>query len=1050
MMNKAIILILSFWILAGTYPARGQDTTLVRGVIRSGPNRPLPNVSVSIEGSNLFPVVTDSTGEFEIRSTDRDDWLIINPASGYKPCRVYLNRRRTAEIYLTPLELSSGDDPVFLLSGEVLARDMVPSFSGPDVSRIQQSASLSLDQHLQGITPGMYVVNRSGMPGSGTVNTIRGIGSIHGTNMPLYIVDGIPMISHGLFGSNLEGYEYNGLMGINIYDISKITVYKDAAVGSLFGSKGSNGIILIETLDPSVTRTTIRVDLRTGLSLAPPNQIPQLNAGQHKTLMNEVLFTSGMAEEDIREFYPSLFFTPEDEGYRDYQHNTNWQDYIFQDATFYNLNVQVKGGDEIARYGLSFGYLNSEGILASTGYSGYNLRFVSRLNIFTWLKMDAGVSLNYNTSALKESAVVKETSPILAALAKSPLLNPYQYDIEGNELSALAEVDEIGVSNPLAIIEKYEAGNSNYNFTSHMGVEGTISRYLSLVSKFSFTYDVMREQIFQPNRGMERYYNKEAFNVSKATNNDLTSLFSNTYLRYARSIGNNHRLSSNTGLYLMNNKYQMDWGLTKNAHENDEYRALQDGQNNLREIGGENRLWNWLSLYENINYAFMDRYLVTVSLALDGSSRIGDQADHTLMLGGNPFGVFYSGGVAWRASGEPFLRDLSWLEELKIRFTAGISGNDDIGESNATNYYQSVKYRETVGLYPALLTNDRLTYERETMVNGGLDLAILGNRFRFSADYFVSTTHDMLIYTPVEAYFGYDYLIENGGTMRNRGLELGAFLRLIDGASFKWDMNASLSTTENQVTYVKGDKLVYSVPGAEKVNQTGAPANSFYGLVYSGVFSTQMEADAAGLVNDRGIPFNAGDAIYEDLSGPAGTPDGVINGYDKTVIGNPLPNYYGSVINSFTFKGWTLSASLQVVHGNEVFNYVRYQNEKMTGLENQSQHVLNRWQYDGQETDVPRALWEDPVGNSDFSTRWIEDGSHLRVKFIRLSYATNKEFLAFKNAEFYVSANNIFTRSSYLGYDPEFAYSFSQLYQGIDYGLTPIPRQFIAGITFGL
>jgi hypothetical protein len=210
MMNKAIILILSFWILAGTYPARGQDTTLVRGVIRSGPNRPLPNVSVSIEGSNLFPVVTDSTGEFEIRSTDRDDWLIINPASGYKPCRVYLNRRRTAEIYLTPLELSSGDDPVFLLSGEVLARDMVPSFSGPDVSRIQQSASLSLDQHLQGITPGMYVVNRSGMPGSGTVNTIRGIGSIHGTNMPLYIVDGIPMISHGLFGSNLEGYEYNG------------------------------------------------------------------------------------------------------------------------------------------------------------------------------------------------------------------------------------------------------------------------------------------------------------------------------------------------------------------------------------------------------------------------------------------------------------------------------------------------------------------------------------------------------------------------------------------------------------------------------------------------------------------------------------------------------------------------------------------------------------------------------------------------------------------------------------------------------------------------
>lgn len=1037
-------------ILSLTAGLLAQDSLLVRGIIRSGWKKPLPNVSVSIEGSAMLPVVTDQAGAFEIPATAGNDWLIISPAAGYKPRRVYLNNRAELEIYLTPAGLSSGDDPVSLLSVMKLKRDIIPSSADLDVTDIHKSSSLSLEQHLQGRTPGMYVVNRSGMPASGAVGTVRGIGSIHGTNQPLYIVDGIPVISHALFGSNLAGFDYNGLMTLNLFDISRTAVYKDAAVGSLFGSKGSNGIILIETLDPSVTRTSIAVNFRCGLSLAPSNQIPQLDAGQHKTLMNEVLFSSGMNEEDIREFYPSLFYTPEDEGYRDYQHNTNWQDYIFKDAYFYNLNIQVKGGDEIARYGLSFGYMDSDGILASTGYSGYNLRFVSRLNIFTWLKMNAGVSLNYNASSLKEAAVVKETSPVSAALAKSPLLNPYQYDIEGNELTTLAEVDEIGVSNPLATIENYEAYNNNYNFTSYLGVEGTINRNLSLISRFSFTYDVLREHIFQPNRGMELYYDQEAYNVSKATNNDLTSIFSNTYLRWKRSFGKNHDLTSSTGLYLLNNKFQIDWGLTKNAHENDEYRDLQDGQDNLREIGGENRLWNWLSLYENVSYSFRDRYLLTASLALDGSSRIGDEAENTVKLGGLPFGLFYSGGVAWRVSGEPFLKNLPWLEELKFRFTAGRTGNDDIGESNASNYYEAVRYRETVGLFPALLTNNRLSYETETMLNGGADLSILGNRFRMNVDYFVSNTHDMLIYTPVEAYFGYDYLIENGGSMRNRGWELGAFLRLLDTRSFKWDISATFSTIENQVTTIKGDKLVYTVPGAEKVNQTGFPAHSFYGLIYKGVFATQDEAAEASLVNDRGIPFNAGDAIYEDLSGPGGKPDHVIDEFDKTVIGNPLPHYYGGLVNSFSFKGLTLSVCLQFVEGNEVFNYVRYQNEKMTGLENQSQHVLNRWQYDGQETFVPRALWEDPMGNSDFSTRWIEDGSYLRIRFIRLSYASQSQFLVFKNAEFYVSANNIVTRSIYLGYDPEFAYSYSQLFQGIDYGLTPIPRQFTVGVTFGL
>ena len=263
-------------------------------------------------------------------------------------------------------------------------------------------------------------------------------------------------------------------------------------------------------------------------------------------------------------------------------------------------------------------------------------------------------------------------------------------------------------------------------------------------------------------------------------------------------------------------------------------------------------------------------------------------------------------------------------------------------------------------------------------------------------------------------------------------------------------MQTSLSTVKNEVVEIKGDKLVTAFEGTEIVNMPGEQGNSFYGYLFEGVFTTTEEAENAGLVSERLIPFRAGDAKFTDLSGPNGAPDGIINNYDKTVIGSSLPEFFGGLSNTFTYKRWALNAFLQFVKGNELFNYVRFRNESMAGLQNQSTNVLNRWQYEGHETMVPRALWNDPVGNSSFSSRWVEDGSYLRVKNVSLSYTIPGKFLTFRNAQFYVSASNVFTISKYLGYDPEFSYSFSQMEQGIDYGQTPQPRQFMAGIKLGL
>ncbi len=1046
---KRIVLFAALLIF-GVSLAHSQDTLLVKGIVLSGTSDPVPGVAVSIEGSSQRPVVTDTEGEFTLKASSGDVWLIISPTGGFKSKRVYLNNRSNLTIFLTPDDMPSDNDMVTILSQQFRKRNLIGSFTDLNVKNIDHTNALTIDQYLQGRVPGMLVVDRSGMPGSGAVTTIRGVNSIYAGNAPLYIVDGIPLTSHGIFGSNLNGFAYNPLTAINNFDISKATILKDPASTAAYGSKGSNGVVVIETLDPSVTQTTIELDLRTGYSLSPSNLIPQLNGGQHKTLINEELFSAGLYEEDIQLYYPNLFLTRDNSRYIDYQHNTNWQKLIFNDAYMTNVNLNVKGGDEIARYGLSFGYFNSDGIIRKTGYQGYDLRFVSRLNVFTWLKMNAGVSLNYNSAALKEAATSSETSPIMASLAKSPLLNPFQYDEEGNEITTLAEVDELGVSNPMAIIENYEARNTNYNFTATLGLEGSLSKDLKINSNFSLTYDVLKEQIFMPNHGMELYYNSEAINVAKSTNNDLKSFYNNTYLIYNKSFGTNHQFSSNTGMHVYSNSFQLDWGLTKNAHANDQYRTLADGQNDQREIGGQNRDWSWLSFYEYLNYAYKSRYLVTATISLDGSSRVGDNAINTTKFAGQPFGFFYSGGLGWRLSNENFLKNLAWLEDLKLRVSAGRTGNDDIGESSAANYYQAVKFRETVGLYPAVIPNDKLSYEILTQLDAGIDLSLWGNRFSVKADVFKSSTDNMLIYTPLDPFLGYDVRVENGGKMENTGKELSVFLRLISTSNFSWDIQANISRISNRVVEIKGNKIVTEIPGAELVNMVGAPVNSFYGFIYEGVYTTQAAADEAGLVNAKGIAYRAGDARFADLSGPDGAPDGIINEYDKTNIGSSMPEYFGGFSTAVTFKRWTLSVFLQGVYGNKEFNYVRYLNESMTGLENQSATVLNRWQYDGQETDIPRALANDPVGNSSFSTRWIEDGSYLRLKNISLSYTIPDEFLTFKNAEFYFSVNNAFVLSKYLGYDPEFAYSFSNIHQGVDYGLMPQARQFIAGIKVGL
>lgn len=1032
-----------------TEPCRAQDTLLVTGNINAGRNHHLSGVSVSMEGVYTLPAFTDENGDFQVVAPSGNVWLILAPAEKYKSRRVYLNNRTNISIQMTENTLVSGYDEVIDLYQPTLRRNFISAYSAPDLGNANLLPYLSEDQYLQGNIPGLFVTARSGMPGSGTTSWLRGIRSMYTNNQPLYVVDGLPMEPHGLLQSTLDGNDYNPLSSLDPNDITNITILKDYNSTAAFGICGSNGVILIETLKPTEVRTTIDFFMRTGISFQP-EQLPQLNANQYKTLANELLISSGLPEEEFSLTYPALYSTPNSEEYYRYNHNTNWQDKIFSNGLMNDFYIRVRGGDEIARYGLSVGYLNHKGIIDQTYFNRFNVRFVGTFNIFQWMRMYISSNLTNSNAELRESARIRQTSPILASLFKSPLLIPYQFDEEGNRLETLEEVGPLGVSNPLAIIQKFEGRDKNFRFATSFRNVCNISRGIHINSLFGLTLNTLNEGIFMPNTGMELYYDNEAYNVSESFKNYLYSIYTDHNLSFSREFNNKHSVRSAAGFMIWMNTFQIDWGLAKNSHERDEYKQLQNGINYLREMGGENAKWNRIAFYGKTGYSYKSKYFIDAGLMIENSTRVGKNAEDVLNLGGRPFGLFYSIGGAWRLSSESFLKNMYWLEDLKIRLSYGLAGNDDIGNLSAWNYYTLVHYRGTTGIVPGPILEENIKFEVNKQWNAGLDLSLWGDKLGLAIDLYRIRTEDLLVFEPQPSLIGFTTIPANNGELLNRGWEVAVFARILDKESFKWDAGFNLSKFKNSVEQIKDDQVVTPFLGGEFISRVGEPVLSFYGYLYEGVYSTMEEADLTGFVTETGIPYGAGDAKFKDLSGPDGLPDGVINEYDKTIIGSPIPELYGGLHNHFTFGRWSLDVGIQFVTGREVYNYLRNQNEKMADLSNQSANVLKRWFTEGQLTDVPRAVWDDPVGNAAFSTRWIEDGSYLRLKNLTLAYTIPEKMFFFRNAQFYATATNLYTWNRYLGYDPEFSFSHFTMEQGIDYGLMPHTRQFMFGIKLGL
>jgi len=1020
----------------------------LKGVVLDENTNPVANVSVSIEGVLTEPVITKENGEFEINVADGNIWLLITPVGDFKSKRIYLNYRNSLTVNLISNERNSLDDEISTLNGIHPSRDVISSYRDIALNTSFEQSNIVINEFLAGRVSGLIVQNHSGMPGDGTYSYMRGIRSLHTNNQPLVIVDGIPMEKQGIFRSIISGHNYDPATSIDPQDITSITVLKDGAGTANFGLKSSNGVILIETLKPTETTTSIDFSLRSGYSLSA-KQMPVLDNVQYRTLAHEVLQTSDIQEEEYDILYPGLFTESSSTDYYRYIHNTNWQDEVFRNSSLYDVGLSIKGGDAISKYGLSVGYQNYEGIIKNTDYNRINLRFVGSFNVFKWMELYVSTSLSNNSASLKEQGISTTTSPIYSSLFKTPVMAPYQFDEAGQELTFLDDVDAFGVSNPTTVITKSEALNKSFKFLGTFSLIGHLTENLMWNSLLGLNFGNMRESLFLPNEGMEPYFDQEAYNEVHQQSAYIKAMFLDNYIRYTEKFNKDHHFSSRIGIRTNTNHSELDNAIGRNT-PSDEYTSLRFTQTILSEIGGDIGNWNWMSLYSNIDYKYKDKYILGVVASADGSSRTGEDAETALTLFNTPFGLFYSVNAAWRLSSESFLRDISFIDELKIRVSYGLRGNDDIGNYNSRRYYSQVKYRESTGLILGTKPNTRLKFESNQGFNLGLDYSMLGEKVNLRFDYFNEVTKDMLIFERQEDFIGYSYTPTNGGEVKNTGFEAAVYGRIISSGAFKLDAAFNISHYTNEVISIKGGSLITKIEGAEILSSTGHALNSFYGYISEGVFTTQDEASQAALVNDIGLPYMAGDIKFSDLSGPDGSPDGVINEFDKTIIGSANPDLFGGLTLMATYKRWSLSTVFQFMAGNEVFNYLRYQTEKMTDLHNQSTSVLNRWQYEDQQTNIPRATWNDPMSNSAFSTRWIEDGSYLRLKNISLAYTLPEKVLVFKNAKFFVTAMNLLTFTKYLGYDPEFSYSSNQLHLGVDYGLVPQSTTFLMGVKFGL
>ena len=1025
----------------------------VTGIIKeASTGKPLDGISISVPGYSAS--ITEEDGSFSIAVPDYDAALIIS-GEGFHTKEVALKGRSSVNTILYEENYKSLYDAVNLPYGNKLYSHTAGAVKSVNTTDRWQRVSESPDTYLQGRVPGLNSVRRSGTPGVGSSVFVRGTNSLSTSNQPLYVIDGIYYDNNDYGISLLAGHVENPLANIDLKDIDNITVIKDATA-STYGTKAANGVVLITTARAKDQATRIDFATYGGYNVKPSN-IPVMNAAQYRTYLSDALggylntpgidpYTAATLRQNS-ELY--LNDDPTNVNYYRYHYDTDWQKQVIGGSYNQNYYMKVTGGDNIATYGLSVGYLNNQGITKNTDLQRYQTRFNADLNLTEKFKGSANLSFVSNQQNLKDQGLAYNTNPIYLALTKAPFLPAFEVSDNGTESPNYADVDIFNKSNPASAIEDMQGSTRNYRLRGSIGFSYAFNKELKLSVLGGVTFSKVRETIFVPQKGIVSDTLTQSIATKRSGTNveRLYSLFNDTRLSYNKTFNNTHNFSANVGFRFNDNKMETDYGLGFNS-ATDDFVSVGNGQAALRQISGLNGSWRDLNVYANADYEFRNKYFVSFNTALDGSSRFGKDASGGLALGGNTFAVLPSIAAGWLISSEPFLAGSNLFELLKLRASYGLVGNDDIGNYTSKRYYVSQNFLGFQGLVRGNVANTALKWETVRKMNLGLDASFLKERLNVSLDLFHHKTSDMITQEPLATITGFDFVLANNGEMENKGIELGINGRILN-KSVKWDMGVNVSAYRNKITRIPDDRLITNYAGATILTQKGMASNLFYGYKTNGIYASDAEASASNLAVRRAdgtlIALQGGDVRFVNTNN-----DAFIDENDMQVIGNPNPDFTGMISNMVSWKRFSMDAILTFSVGNDVYNFMRRNLESMNSFQNQSPRMINRWRVDGQVTEVPRAVIGDPAANSRFSDRWIEDGSYLRLRTLSVTYDVPLKAKALKYARVYLSGNNLFTIAKYLGYDPEFSAGESVFTQGIDTGLEPQFRTIQLGVRVGL
>lgn len=979
-------------------PLSQQDELPVRGKVVDSDGNPVPGVTVQIKGTQTG-TITDMDGNYSLQVPD-DAATLIFSFIGMQTRQVMLEGQ--TEVDVTMKEAVLGLDEVIVVGyGTQQKRDLTGSVSSVSDEEIASLAVPSVSDALQGKAAGVQVIS-TGAPGSDATIRIRGLGTINDNN-PLLVIDGVPTKS--------------GLNLLNKDNIKSIQILKDASATAIYGSRGANGVVIITTKRGTSGQSNINVRYSYSTQEAT-NNLDMLNASQFATMHNEMMANAG------REQNPA-FSDPASLGV-----GTDWQDQLFSIAPMHDMSVSYSGGSEKTSYYVSGSILDQEGIVMNTGFKRFNLQFNSDSKVFDKVKFGNSLTLTHD----KKYSGAYDVGSTLRALPTQPV-----YNEDGTYAGPVGRPEWVGdIRNPVGSASVIDNTTKGYNVIGSVFAEIDILDGLKFKSTGGLEANFWYDRTWSPAYDWEPTPEPDSY-LYQSSNRSITWLWDNI-LTYKKTFNSVHDLTVMLGTSAQENRFDFMNGSIK-EFASDKTQQLDSG-NDEQEIGGNASEWSLMSYMGRVNYDFSEKYLVTATVRRDGSSRFGS---------GNKWGIFPSGSVAWRISEENFFNNVDFVDDLKLRAGIGYTGNQEIGNYAFASNLSIIKYNFNNSVVPAVvpivMPNPIVQWESQEQINIGFDATFLAQRLNITVDAYQKNTSDMLVPMSVPISTGYSDIYVpsiNAGEMENRGIELSVSSRNIEG-DFSWDTDFNISFNENKVT-----SLNDSVPMAtgnlgfdfqpSRIAE-GHAVNEFYGYVSDGLFQNQQEVENHAVQIPGNDPYSrtsAGDIRYRDLNS-----DGVINDADRTYLGNPSPDLIFSMNNKFTWRGFDLSIFLQGVKGNEILNANRIWSEGMAVAVNQTTATLDRWQQEGDMTDMPRAVFNDPNKNTRASDRWIEDGSYLRIKNIVFGYNLPERWIeraGMQQARVYFSGANIYTFTNYDGVDPEVGAN------GIDNGLYPVTRTLSLGV----